>query len=292
MACGESIAHVAEDGRCHTLYDHLTGTAERAAEMAGEFGCAEWGRLAGLWHDLGKYSEDFQTVITPGRNVRISTEKECFAVMESCPISLEISGSTAMWTRPDTGDSPVSYPVPTYSAAKGIFESIVRIETVEIVPTKVEICAPIVYHNYSTNYGGPLRKSPIMATRDSYQLLATVLINVCYRLYAELRSARDNHPLSEKAQLRASMGCNALHACQDIFNRRLERGQWHDIPFLGWREFIPDYIGPFRETTRVAERIDLVLPSFLHSVFEPSGNKKPVYKSDVHIRNGRLNYVE
>ncbi len=109
--------------------------------------------------------------------------------MESYPISLEISGSTAMWTRPDTGDSPVSYPVPTYSAAKGIFESIVRIETVEIMPTKVEICAPIIYHNYSTNYGGPLRKSPIMATGDSYQLLATVLINVCYRLYAELRPA-------------------------------------------------------------------------------------------------------
>ena len=40
--------------------------------------------------------------------------------MKSYPISLEISGPTAMWTRPDTGDSPVSYPVPTWSAAKGI----------------------------------------------------------------------------------------------------------------------------------------------------------------------------
>jgi len=212
--------------------------------------------------------------------------------MESFPISLEISGSTAIWTRPDTGDSPVSYPIPTYSAAKGIFESIVRTETVEIVPTKVEICAPITYHNYSTNYGGPLRKSPIMATGDSYQLLATVLINVCYRLYAELRPIRVSHPLSEKARLRASMGGNVLHACQDIFNRRLERGQCHDIPFLGWREFVPDYMGPFRETTRVEESINLTLPSLLHSVFEPSGNKKPVYKPDVEIIKGRLNYAE
>ena len=63
MAWDEPIAHVAEDGRCHALYDHLTGTAERATEMAGEFGCAEWGRLAGLWHDLGKYSEDFQQML-------------------------------------------------------------------------------------------------------------------------------------------------------------------------------------------------------------------------------------
>ncbi len=63
MDYDEPIAHLAEDGRCHTLYDHLTGTAERAAEMAGEFGCSDWGRLAGLWHDLGKYSEDFQRMI-------------------------------------------------------------------------------------------------------------------------------------------------------------------------------------------------------------------------------------
>ena len=38
------------------------------------------------------------------------------------PVSLEISGPTAMWTRPDTGDAPVSYPAPTLSAAKAIFE--------------------------------------------------------------------------------------------------------------------------------------------------------------------------
>ena len=42
------------------------------------------------------------------------------------PVQMEIAGATAMWTRPDTGDSPVSYPAPTYSAVKGLFESILR----------------------------------------------------------------------------------------------------------------------------------------------------------------------
>ena len=37
---------------------------------------------------------------------------------------MEIAGNTAIWTRPDSGDSPVSYPAPTYSAVKGIFESV------------------------------------------------------------------------------------------------------------------------------------------------------------------------
>src|SRR6185369_4895666 len=99
--------------------------------------------------------------------------------MKTYAIQMEVSGPTAMWTRPDTGDSPVSYPMPTYSAAKGLFEAVVRIETVEIIPVKVEICKPIVFHNYATNYGGPLRKTAIMP-HSSYQLLATTLINVCY----------------------------------------------------------------------------------------------------------------
>ncbi|MFZ3090507.1 MAG: hypothetical protein WA240_07800 [Nitrospirota bacterium] len=38
----------------HLLDEHLKGTAELAAAFAAEFGCSEWGRLAGLWHDAGK----------------------------------------------------------------------------------------------------------------------------------------------------------------------------------------------------------------------------------------------
>jgi len=38
----------------HRLEEHLKGTAKLAASFAAEFGCGEWGYLAGLWHDLGK----------------------------------------------------------------------------------------------------------------------------------------------------------------------------------------------------------------------------------------------
>lgn len=43
------LAHISEDGREHPLYDHLTGTAKLAENFAAEFGCREWGYLAGLW---------------------------------------------------------------------------------------------------------------------------------------------------------------------------------------------------------------------------------------------------
>jgi CRISPR-associated endonuclease/helicase Cas3 len=57
------LAHLlveAEGGKEHLLADHLAGVAERAGRFAAAFGAGEWGRLAGLWHDLGKYSDRFQ----------------------------------------------------------------------------------------------------------------------------------------------------------------------------------------------------------------------------------------
>lgn len=66
----EPIAHLAEDGRMHPLDEHLLCTAERASKFAEEFGAGQWGRLAGLWHDLGKFSPDFQKRIR-GANLRV-----------------------------------------------------------------------------------------------------------------------------------------------------------------------------------------------------------------------------
>src|SRR5208283_320776 len=105
--------------------------------------------------------------------------------MKSFPVQLEISGPTAMWTRPDAGDAPVSYPAPTFQAAKQIFESILWLRSAEVIPTRVEICRPVVQHRYYTNYGGPLRKGGGEGF-DSHQLLATVLINVYYRVFARV----------------------------------------------------------------------------------------------------------
>jgi CRISPR-associated endonuclease/helicase Cas3 len=56
----EPIAHITDDGRAHTLREHLTKTAERAADFASAFGFRQWGWLGGLWHDLGKYAQAFQ----------------------------------------------------------------------------------------------------------------------------------------------------------------------------------------------------------------------------------------
>lgn len=48
--------------RWHRLEEHLKETARRAEEFAGAFSPG-WGRLAGLWHDAGKYRLAFQDMI-------------------------------------------------------------------------------------------------------------------------------------------------------------------------------------------------------------------------------------
>jgi CRISPR-associated endonuclease/helicase Cas3 len=48
------------------VQDHLRAVADRAAQSAGTFGSADWGRLAGLWHDLGKFAPDFELRLQGG----------------------------------------------------------------------------------------------------------------------------------------------------------------------------------------------------------------------------------
>jgi CRISPR-associated protein Cas5d len=209
-------------------------------------------------------------------------------------IQMEISGNTAIWTRPDTGDCPVSYPAPTYSAVKGIFESLLWGPAVQIVPTRVEICAPLQYHNYLTNYGGPLRKSRVIASGDGFQLFATVLTDVCYRLYAEVSaiSGLIKNSVPDKARQWDKYTTSPGHAYRAIFERRLKRGQCFTVPFLGWKEFGPSYFGPFRETTRIRSDINMVIPSMLREVFSEGYASKCAftYDQDVRITAGVMEF--
>jgi CRISPR-associated protein Cas5d len=214
--------------------------------------------------------------------------------MTKYQVQLEIAGNTAMWTRPDTGDCPVSYPVPTYSAVKGIFESILWGPAILVKPTKVEICTPIQYYNYQTNYGGPLRKSGVVSSGGGFQLLATVLIDVRYRLYAEVQpvTMTEKVKVTEKAILWDRKTTSPGHAYQEIFNRRIKRGQCFTMPCLGWKEFGPDYFGPFLEETSIQLDINTVIPSMLREVFS-KGYKSEVaftYDQNVVIKNGVLEF--
>ncbi len=219
--------------------------------------------------------------------------------MKTYPVEFEIAGPAAMFARPDTGAAPVSYPVPTWSACKAIFESVARgffgkgnPPAAFFCPTQVEIWRPIQFEKYVFNYRGPLRNpseiDPDSGGGNSYQLPATILVDVCYRVRGECISIPP----------KKLVPVNAAHALQEMFNRRLKRGYSKYAPCLGWKEFLPTYIGEFRQDTgSISEPpekqsdIDLLIPGFLHSMWDApvNGTYRPAFR-EVRIEKGVLKF--
>jgi CRISPR-associated protein Cas5d len=211
-------------------------------------------------------------------------------------VQLEVAGPLAMFARPDTGATPISYPVPTWSAAKGMFDAVAWRPHVYLHPTRVEICRPIRYERYVTNYGGPLRKRDQITNNNNYQLQATVLADVCYRISGEVRQKKTSTRGKDCPQSRKRRGQDWRPRMWELFQQRLMSGQTYYTPCLGWKEFVPSYFGALRERDEHGQiiepdrSINLVIPSLLHSMWEDR-RLKPVFKQDWHISNGVMSYV-
>lgn len=196
-----------------------------------------------------------------------------------------------MWARPDTGGTPTSYPAPTWSAAKGLLESIAFLSGGEawMHPVRVEVCrrrgAPggaVRFQRYTTNYGGPLRKDLNVKNGTGMQVFATVLADVCYRIHAEVRGPR------------GQPGHNPRHHLQEMFQRRLRQGQCFRTPALGWREFTCDHWGAFRDDREVDDALELEIPSMLSAVWNRphQGDYVSRFSQNVRIARGVLTYAE
>lgn len=211
------------------------------------------------------------------------------------PIEMEVAGGLAMFARPDTGATPTSYPAPTWSAAKGMFESIALLAdgAAWICPIRVEICRPIGdaggrinYQRFTTNYGGPLRKPSLLSKGtvsggSSMQLFATAIAQPIYRVHGLI--------LGNGSRGRV----NRRHHLQDLFNRRLTRGQCFRVPRLGWSECVCSYWGPFRHTmTEVDTSLSMDVPSMMVGMWDhpTGGSYNPTFTQDARIGYGVLEY--
>ena len=218
--------------------------------------------------------------------------------MSKYEISMEIAGPFAMWSRTDTGATPTSYPAPTWSAVKGIFESVAFFNDGRawIRPTRVEICKPkntsggnFSYQRYTNNYRGPLKNK----SKVNFQFSSLILSNVCYRLYASIENGSGQH---------LKHGDNPCHALQSIFNRRLVKGQCHKTPSLGWNEFVPSYWGEIRDSdslpdvTEVDTGINIDMVSVLSQVFDKAvdGRYQPSFEhgQNAMIKKGVYHYAQ
>lgn len=91
------LAHLAQDGREQTVAEHLSGTADRCAVFSASFAAEEQGRLAGLAHDLGKYSDAFSAGSREVQSVWITPQPELQNAVNRGRSTLRLSwrGTTA-----------------------------------------------------------------------------------------------------------------------------------------------------------------------------------------------------
>ncbi len=205
-------------------------------------------------------------------------------------ISMEISGEMGMWARNDTGSEKGTYPIPTFSALKGVFESILYIPSVLVIPYKIQICSPIKYQPYTFNYRGELRKPGLIKSGNTCQIRTTILYKPCYRCYAYVvNNDKEINSVPNKYK-----GVNHAHSYQGQFNRRLIKGKNYRTPCLGLSEFLVSYVGKFREKTKVQENINYTLSSMVFCCFDSLNNGaiNPSYIQNVEIIKGEVEYVK
>lgn len=105
------LAHIAADSRVQSVRSHLEGTAHRAAQFAEPFDAAAQGTLAGMAHDIGKYSAAFQKRLqgSPKRTDHATAgAAECFKmdqVFAAFAVAGHHGGLPDAGSRTDTPDS-------------------------------------------------------------------------------------------------------------------------------------------------------------------------------------------
>lgn len=152
---------------------------------------------------------------------------------------LEVSGDYACFTRPEMKVERVSYDVITPSAARAVFEAILWKPAVRWHVRKIEVLKPIRWMNLRrnevasvvsvSNVKSAMNKGTgnlgLNIEDDRQQRAGLFLRDVAYRLHADLEFIRDKDKEGNARKY------------EDMFERRAQKGQCVNQPYLGCREF-------------------------------------------------------
>ena len=175
---------------------------------------------------------------------------------------LEVSGDFACFTRPEMKVERVSYDVMTPSSARAVFESILWKPAIRWYIDKIEVLKPIRWVSVRRNEVGAVISvrnaqeamnkgagSLGLNIEDERQQRAGLFLrDVAYRIHAHFELQPDAGENNTPAKF------------LDMFERRAEKGQCVNQPYLGCREFACDFrlIDPMLEQSNpVKETRDL-----------------------------------
>ncbi len=178
---------------------------------------------------------------------------------------LEVSGDFACFTRPEMKVERVSYDVMTPSAARAVFEAILWKPAIRWQVSKIEVLNPIKWINLRRNEVGGVASTRNIESamksgmgqlglyiEDERQQRAGLLLrDVQYRLHAsfELRDPslhKPNFPHLSKRTVNIDEPDmdpepNQAVKFMTMFERRADKGQCVNQPYLGCREFAADF---------------------------------------------------
>ena len=155
------------------------------------------------------------------------------------PISLEVWGDYACFSRLEMKVERVSYDVMTPSAARGLLEAIYWHPGLRWVIDRIHICAPIRFTNLRRNEvksTASARSARTVMERGQGELYLVTSQDIQQRSAMLLRDVRyviDAHfDMTDQAANSDNAG-----KFQDIIKRRIRRGQFYSQPYFGCREF-------------------------------------------------------
>lgn len=147
--------------------------------------------------------------------------------MRTRSFEVKVSGPLAVFTRPELKAERVSYEVMTPSAARGVLEAVFWKPAVAWVVERIAVLKPIAWTSFRRNEVNA-KASPRMtnycADEDRAQRNTVALKDVAYCITAHMSLT----PRAEPDE-------NALKF-EEMFSRRLEKGQCFHQPYLGCRE--------------------------------------------------------
>jgi CRISPR-associated protein Cas5d len=187
----------------------------------------------------------------------------------------------ACFTRPELKVERVSYEVMTPSAARGILEAILWKPAIHWVIDRIHVLAPIRWgqirrNEVSKKLSESSHFSTYCADEDRAQRNTLYLRNVDYVLETHFEMTE-----------RAGPGDN-LYKFIEMFQRRLERGQYFHQPYLGCREFAAE-VSPAPDTWTIPEEFQGVRPLGLmlwDIVHNPKGNRLDAEGRPIHFCEG------
>jgi CRISPR-associated protein Cas5d len=138
-------------------------------------------------------------------------------------------GPIACFTRPEMKAERMSYEVMTPSAARGVLEAVLWKPAIVWHIESIAVCAPIQWCSFRRNeVNSRASDRDYFADLDRAQRNTVALRDVDYVISARFEMTREAG---------AEDNCTKF---EEMFQRRLEKGQTFHQPYLGCREFAAD----------------------------------------------------